>query len=66
MKYGKMKKAPSPFDGSTYDSPFSNVRSGGDTEGGGWIAGGLDIVKAVPGKGKKAATKTPKKARRAY
>lgn len=64
MKYTKMKKAP--LGGNSYETPYSNVRTGGDTEGKGYVAGGLDLVKAIPGKGKKGATKTVKKARRAY
>lgn len=64
MKYNTLKKVGMPG-GSTYDTPYTNVRTSGTDSDRGYVAGGLDIIKAVPGKGKKGMTKS-KKARRSY
>lgn len=52
--------------GSSYDTPYSNVKTGGSDSDRGYVAGGLDIVKAIPGKGRKGGTSKMKKTRRAY
>ena len=49
----------------TYDSPYSNVSTSGSGGEKGYNAAGLDIVKALPGKGKKGKAKATKK-RRSY
>lgn len=59
-----IKKTKTTVGGKNYETPYSNVKTSGGDSSKGYVAGGLDIVKAVPGR--KGATKKTSKTRRSY
>ncbi len=61
-----IKKGKTSVGSKTYDTPYTNVGTSGDSGGKGYTSSGLDIVKAVPGRGKKRSVKATKKARRSF